>query len=137
MSALAHQERVLRARDAQHLDGIAHGSQRVAQFVGQHGQELVLAPAGFFQILLHLLAIGNVDESRDRAARLARLVQKRHGVADDDAFRAVGKGHGHLVVAHRLARGGRPLDRQFRGRNLETVLHETKGRRALARRRGH
>ena len=54
------------------LDGVADGGERVAQLVGEHGQELVLAAVGLRQLgepspelLLQPLPLGDVaDDAR-------------------------------------------------------------------------
>ena len=50
---------------------VADRRERVAQLVGERGQELVLAPVGVAQRLLHLLALVDVEGDADPAARFA------------------------------------------------------------------
>ncbi len=47
------------------LDGVADRGQGIAQLVGEHGQELVLALVGVFEGFFHAFAI--VDIGHDRA----------------------------------------------------------------------
>ena len=61
-----------RSRLLDDLDGVQDRRQRVAQLVGQHGQELVLAPVGVPQLLLGPLPLGDVLAGADHADRLAR-----------------------------------------------------------------
>src|SRR5262249_19309345 len=44
----------------QNLCGVADRGEWVAQFVRQHGQELILASVSFFERFLHPLALGDV-----------------------------------------------------------------------------
>ena len=49
------------------LDGVADGRQGIAQFVGEHGQELVLALVGVFEGFFHAFAVVDVGHDRARA----------------------------------------------------------------------
>ena len=91
---------------ADDLQGIGEGSQRVAKLVGQHGQELILALAGLLQLLglaqelhLHSLSIGDVGDEADRALDRARAVAKR---IDGNMEPAVTKGEVSGLAAARL-----------------------------------
>ena len=50
------------ALDLHDLDGVADRGQGIAQLVGEHGEELVLAPVGLPEGLLHALAIVDVGD---------------------------------------------------------------------------
>ena len=66
------------------LDGIAHGCQRIAKFVREHGEELVLAPVRFHQFCvcptqcrLRALALGNLLDHRAETDDFAHPVTHR------------------------------------------------------------
>ena len=71
MTSLAPGERLAAPVRAQQLHGVADGGQRVAQLVGQHRQELVLAPVGLAQRLFGLLALGDIHRHAEVAQRSA------------------------------------------------------------------
>ena len=55
------------ARSPQHFGGHRDRGQRVAQFVGQHGQKLVLVGVGALQRLLGQHALADVERHHHRA----------------------------------------------------------------------
>jgi hypothetical protein len=63
-----HWALVTSLRHPQNLQGVADRGERVAQFVGQHGQKLVLAAISFGQGFLRLLDVCDVE----RAANIAQ-----------------------------------------------------------------
>ena len=84
----------LAARQPHQLQGVADRGQRVAQLVGEHGQELVLAAVGLPQGRLHLHAIGDVDghpaDQRRPAIRSRNGEFAHQGVMDQPRPRAPG-----------------------------------------------
>ena len=95
----------------QRLEGIAHGGQRIAQLMGEHSQEFILAAVGFAQLALQLVSVDgvrgvarhDVDEPQIAPGELARL-SKMHGE------------HAHQICrrAHQRGRERRPEARRAR-----------------------
>ena len=76
--------RISRDLQANDLEGVRQGRQRVAQLVGQHRQELVLALARLLQLFglaeklhLHPLAVGDVGDQAERSLDRAFAITKR------------------------------------------------------------
>jgi len=83
------QARRLLALDArtQNVQTSANRRQRVAQFMGEHGQKLVLAAVGLAQRFLGLLEPGDVAAHRGQADLLAIRIAEHEDVVDHpDAF---------------------------------------------------
>ena len=70
---LRHLEEALSSGDAraEELEARAERGERVAQLVGEHGEELVLAAAGFFQRLAGLLEVVDICGGADPADEAA------------------------------------------------------------------
>ena len=68
---------VVERRRGHELDGVAHRGQRVAQLVGQRGQERVLPAIGFAKRFFGLPAIAHVDDRGDVADDVAGVVELR------------------------------------------------------------
>src|SRR4051812_39034002 len=79
-------------------DRVADRRERVAQLVRQHGEELVLAPVGFAQRLLRLLALVNIGNNRYPAVWLAVGVEDRLRHRVDPARAEAGEMPGTLVL---------------------------------------
>ncbi len=64
--------------DSHDLNGVADGRQRVPQFVGEHGEEMVLALVGITKRFLHSFSV--VDVGDDRADAQNRAIGSLDGV---------------------------------------------------------
>ena len=94
------------ARQAHDLERVADRRQRIAQLVGEGGEELVLAAVGAAQRLLDRLAAGHVDDRAEHARRRVAVAVDR-AVHLDPVDAAVGPDHAALEmpVAQGLERG--------------------------------
>ena len=110
------------------LDRIADRGKRITQFVAKHRQELVLAAAGFRQIvgvfpqhLLGMFAFRDVVKSGDGPGDYAVFVfQRREGNHHRNA-RPIGTFDGNLDIADRYAAAQHLDDRAFDVRQKRSV----------------
>ena len=109
-------------REPHHLQAVAERGQRVAQLVGQQGEELVLPPVLLPQGVLHPPPFRDVGAGGGHEQDAARLV--RHG-GEDEVHHPLGP-VGHEVVGLR-AEHARPPAAWRRGR----PDHVHQGRRAV------
>ena len=119
---------------AHDLEGTAQRRQRIAQFVGERRQELVLATVRLDQRQLGELLLGEVDADADAAVDVAVRVVKRLDVVLDVGDRPVAADDLD-VVADRRAMGDGELHRQlFLGQILPAALDAIRRRRTVGRR---
>ena len=105
--------------------GLGHGQGQAVgeeQPVGQLGERVVVGQAA--NLLLGLLALGDVERGPDGPPRLAGLVEERRRVAQDGGDLAALAHHVHLDVHDLLAGGGRPLHGQLLGRQPASLPRE-------------
>ena len=93
---------------AQHVHRVRKRCQRVAQFMAQHGQELVLAAIQvdqrvglFLQLALKAAALGNVVQTDDGSDDFTVAIFQRNYVGNDVDARAVGPLHHDFHVMRR------------------------------------
>ena len=101
------------------------GAQRVAEFVRQDCQKLVLAVVGLSQGVLGLVAVGHVPENQHAADDGAVLAPDRRGAVVD--------GHGRAVLADEHGVVGRPDDRSIPQHARRGTLNRLTGLLAEAR----
>ena len=100
----------------QELDGVGDRGERIAQLMGQHGQELVLPPALLGDPVLRPPPLGHVAEDQHHAVhapagapdRGAAVVDRPLGAVPGDQQRMVGQADDHPLAQHALRRA---LDR--------------------------
>ena len=88
----------LAGRLAEDGDGVADRGERIAELVGQHRQELVLAAIGLAESFGRFLAIGDVDGHARHARRPVRFADLKPGDSLDPAGLAVGADDAELVA---------------------------------------
>ena len=110
----------LAAREAHHFERAADRRQRVAQFVRERGEELILPAIGLAQGDFGQLAIGEIDADAHTPVHLTVGIEQRLDVVLDVRDRAVGP-HQLDVVADEGALGDRHLHRELVLRQIAAV----------------
>ncbi len=85
------------ARQGHDLERIADRRERIAQLVGEGGEEFVLAAVGAAQRLLHRLAAGGIDDRAEHAGRRGAVAVDR-AVHLDPVDASVGPDHAALEM---------------------------------------
>ena len=91
------------------LDGVDDGRERVAELVGEHGQELVLAPIRLPELVLDPPQLGDVRERGDEADHRAPRVRDRARAEQQAVALPIAAFEADLGAADRLA-GEDPAD---------------------------
>ena len=102
---------------AHHLDDVGNGGERVAQLVGQHGDELVLALVGGAEPHLGLLQRRDVEGGAGIPGKLPRGPELRHGDRHHPAVLAIRAAETELVLERQRA-----LDDLIVGRGVPVAI---------------